>query len=35
MASGFFDEHFRLQELTKMGDPLEKLGNHIDFESFR
>lgn len=35
MASGLFDEHFRLQELTKMGDPLEKLDNHIDFESFR
>lgn len=35
MASGFFDENFRLQELTKMGDPLEKLNKHIDFETFR
>jgi transposase len=35
MASGLFDEQFRLQELTKMGDPLERLANHIDFEMFR
>lgn len=35
MASGLFDEQFRLQELTKMGDPLEKLNKYIDFESFR
>lgn len=35
MASGFFDEPFRLQELTQMGDPLERLNKHIDFETFR
>jgi IS5 family transposase len=35
MASGLFDEQFRLQELTKMGDPLERLDKYIDFEMFR
>jgi len=35
MGVGLFDEQFRLQELTKMGDPLEKLDNYIDFECFR
>jgi IS5 family transposase len=32
---GFFDEADRLQELSKLGDPLEKLNGHIDWESFR
>jgi len=35
MAAGFFDEQFRLEQLSKMGDPLEILNEHIDFESFR
>jgi len=32
---GFFDETDRLQELTKLGDPLEKLNRMIKWESFR
>jgi len=35
MASGFFDEQFRLEQLSKMGDPLEILNMHVEFESFR
>lgn len=35
MAAGFFDEQFRLEQLSKMGDPLEILNKHVDFESFR
>ena len=35
MAAGFFDEQFRLEPLSKMGDPLEILNKHIDFEFFR
>ena len=33
--SGFFDEQFRLEKLSKQNDPLEKLNAHIDFEFFR
>ena len=33
--SGFFDEQFRLEKLSKQKDPLEKLNAHIDFEFFR
>jgi len=32
---GFFDENDRLEELSKMGDPLEKLNKYIEWESFR
>jgi len=32
---GFFDQDFRLEKLTKLGDPLEKLNKGIDFEIFR
>lgn len=32
---GFWDVEDRLQELSAHGDPLEKLGETIDFEMFR
>jgi IS5 family transposase len=32
---GFFDESDRLEELSKMGDPLEKLNKFIQWENFR
>ena len=32
---GFFDEHERLQKLSKQGDPLEKLNAMMDWEIFR
>ncbi|MDR3130221.1 MAG: transposase [Treponema sp.] len=32
---GFFDENDRLKELSKMGDPLERLNLYIDWEQFR
>jgi len=32
---GFFDENDRLKELSKMGDPLEKLNKFIQWEDFR
>lgn len=32
---GFFDQDIRLTKLTKLGDPLEKLNQGIDFELFR
>jgi len=34
-AIGFFDEDFRLDKLTRLGDPLHRLANGIDFEIFR
>lgn len=34
-ALGLFDIDFRLEKLSKLNDPLEKLGKHIDFEMFR
>jgi IS5 family transposase len=34
-AVGFFDEDFRLEKLTKLGDPLDKLSKWVDFEIFR
>jgi len=34
-AIGFFDEDFRLEKLTRLGDPLERLNKGIDFELFR
>lgn len=35
MAVGLFDQEFRLEELSKMGDPLEALDKAIDFAQFR
>jgi len=32
---GFFDENDRLEELSKLGDPLEKLNKFINWEDFR
>lgn len=32
---GFFDQDIRLNKLTQLGDPLEKLNRGIDFETFR
>jgi IS5 family transposase len=32
---GFFDENDRLKELSKLGDPLERLNKYIDWEQFR
>ena len=32
---GFFDQDIRLNKLSKLGDPLEKLKENIDFEIFR
>ena len=32
---GFFDESDRLQELSKLGDPLERLNKYINWESLR
>ena len=32
---GFWDQDFRLTKLSKLGDPLERLNNDIDFEMFR
>ena len=34
-AVGFFDEDFRLEKLTKLGDPLVRLARGVDFEFFR
>lgn len=35
IQGGFFDAEFRLQDITRQGDPLEKLDKHIDWEIFR
>ena len=32
---GLFDEEFRLREISKLGDPLEKLNEYINWEDFR
>ena len=32
---GFFDQDIRLSKLSKLGDPLEKLNQGVDFEAFR
>jgi IS5 family transposase len=34
-TKGLFDEEFRLEMLSKQGDPLQKLNEVIDWESFR
>jgi len=35
VQGGFFDAEYRLQDISKRGDPLEKLNQHIDWEMFR
>jgi len=32
---GLFDDHFLLEKLTKLGDPLQKLSDYIDWDIFR
>ena len=32
---GFFDQDIRLSKLSQLGDPLERLAQGVDFESFR
>ena len=32
---GLFDEHFLMEKLTKLGDPLQKLSNYIDWNIFK
>lgn len=32
---GLFDEHFLMEKLTKLGDPLKKLSDYIDWDIFR
>jgi IS5 family transposase len=32
---GLFDQDFRLEKLSKLGDPLERLSKGVDFELFR
>ena len=31
---GLFDEHFLMEKLTKLGDPLQKLNDYIDWKIF-
>jgi IS5 family transposase len=31
---GLFDDHFLMEKLTKLGDPLQKLSNYIDWDIF-
>ena len=35
MASGLFDQDFRLSKLSALGDPLERLSKGVNFEIFR
>ncbi|MFH0898836.1 MAG: IS5 family transposase [bacterium] len=32
---GFFDDHFLMEKLTKLGDPLQKLDDYIDWDIFK
>lgn len=32
---GLFDDHFLMEKLTKLGDPLQKLNNYINWEIFK
>lgn len=32
---GLFDDHFMMDKLTKLGDPLQRLNNYINWEVFR
>jgi len=31
---GLFDDHFLIEKLAKLGDPLQKLNDYIDWEIF-
>ena len=31
---GLFDDHFLIEKLTKLGDPLQKLNEYIDWKIF-
>jgi hypothetical protein len=31
---GLFDDHFLMEKLTKLGDPLQKLNDYIDWKIF-
>jgi hypothetical protein len=33
-ALGLFDDHFIMEKLTKLGDPLDKLSQYIDWSFF-
>lgn len=35
MLKGLFDIHFRMEELSRNGDPLERLSVHVSWEMFR
>lgn len=32
---GLFDDHFLMEKLTKLGDPLQKLNEYIDWDIFK
>ncbi len=32
---GLFDDHFLMEKLTKLGDPLQKLNDYIDWNIFK
>src|SRR5680860_1487618 len=32
---GLFDDHFLMEKLTKLGDPLQKLNDYIDWAIFK
>jgi hypothetical protein len=32
---GLFDDHFLMEKLTKLGDPLQKLNDYIDWTIFK
>ncbi|MGC9355532.1 MAG: transposase [Mariniphaga sp.] len=32
---GVFDDHFLMEKLTKLGEPLQKLSNYIDWDIFK
>ena len=32
---GLFDDQFLMEKLTKLGDPLQKLSNYIDWDIFK
>ncbi len=34
-GAGLFDEEYKLERISKLGDPLEKLNSTIDWEMFR
>ena len=32
---GLFDDHFLMEKLTKLGDPLQKQSNYINWDIFK